>query len=90
MVLHLERIHTIPPSHLFSFQIGSNADMQDIIRDNKDENSNTAFQGRLLPDVYADARLIFQPPAVGAIIMLFNRNHNWIAENLVGSSKDPR
>ena len=32
--------------------------------------------GRLLDDVFADSRLLFMPPSVCALLVLFNRNHN--------------
>lgn len=32
--------------------------------------------GRLLDDVFADSRLIYMPPAVCALLIIFNRNHN--------------
>jgi len=32
--------------------------------------------GRLHDDVFADSRLLFMPPAVGALLVIFNRNHN--------------
>jgi linoleate 10R-lipoxygenase len=32
--------------------------------------------GRLLDDVFADPRLLNMPPAVGALLIMFNRNHN--------------
>lgn len=32
--------------------------------------------GRLWDDVFADWRLLNMPPSVGALIVLFNRNHN--------------
>jgi linoleate 10R-lipoxygenase len=32
--------------------------------------------GRLHDDVFADPRLLNMPPAVGALLILFNRNHN--------------
>ncbi len=32
--------------------------------------------GRLHDDVFADPRLINMPPAVGALLIMFNRNHN--------------
>jgi len=32
--------------------------------------------GRLLDDVFADPRLLNMPPAVGALLIIFNRNHN--------------
>jgi linoleate 10R-lipoxygenase len=32
--------------------------------------------GKLHNDVFADFRLIYMPPAVCALLVLFNRNHN--------------
>jgi linoleate 10R-lipoxygenase len=32
--------------------------------------------GRILDDVFSDSRLLYMPPAVGALLVLFNRNHN--------------
>lgn len=39
--------------------------------------------GRLWDDVFADARLLFMPPSVCALLVLFNRNHNYIAEKIL-------
>ncbi|KAI5117214.1 hypothetical protein M0805_003501 [Coniferiporia weirii] len=39
--------------------------------------------GRLWEDVFADARLLFMPPNVCALLVLFCRNHNYIAEKLL-------
>ncbi len=33
-------------------------------------------RGRLLPDVFAETRLLNLPPGVCSIIVIFNRNHN--------------
>lgn len=32
--------------------------------------------GRLWDDVFADSRLLFTPPSTGALLVIFNRNHN--------------
>jgi linoleate 10R-lipoxygenase len=32
--------------------------------------------GKLWDDVFADNRLLFMPPSVGALLVIFNRNHN--------------
>jgi linoleate 10R-lipoxygenase len=32
--------------------------------------------GRIWDDVFSDSRLIYMPPAVCALLILFNRNHN--------------
>lgn len=39
--------------------------------------------GLLKPDVFAEDRLLLLPPAVCAILVLFNRNHNYIARKLL-------
>ncbi|KII85619.1 hypothetical protein PLICRDRAFT_56845 [Plicaturopsis crispa FD-325 SS-3] len=38
--------------------------------------------GKLWNDVFADARVRFMPPAVCALLVLFNRNHNYIAQKI--------
>ncbi|GAA5869954.1 hypothetical protein JCM8547_008113 [Rhodosporidiobolus lusitaniae] len=42
----------------------------------------TFVNGRLHPDVIASSRLFFMPPSVVALLMIFNRNHNFIVEHL--------
>ncbi|KAL5504779.1 hypothetical protein ACEPAH_7442 [Sanghuangporus vaninii] len=39
--------------------------------------------GRLYEDVFADGRLLFMPPSVPALLVLFCRNHNYIASKLL-------
>lgn len=38
--------------------------------------------GKLKPDCFADKRLLMMPPASCALLVLLNRNHNYIAEKL--------
>ncbi|KAG6868942.1 hypothetical protein C0993_007156 [Termitomyces sp. T159_Od127] len=38
--------------------------------------------GLLKPDVFAEDRLLLLPPAVCTLLVLFNRNHNYIAKKL--------
>ncbi|KAH9986089.1 linoleate diol synthase [Russula compacta] len=40
-------------------------------------------RGLLLPDTFAEDRLLLLPPAVCALLVLFNRNHNYIANKLL-------
>ncbi|KAG1740010.1 heme peroxidase [Suillus lakei] len=66
---------------------GNDQDMQDKVR-NKDG------RGLLHPDVFAEDRLLLLPPAVCVLLVLFNRNHNYIARRLLeinerGTWKDP-
>lgn len=40
-------------------------------------------RGLLYNDTFAEERLFFQPPAVNALLVLFSRNHNYIAKMLL-------
>ncbi|TFK65591.1 linoleate diol synthase [Pluteus cervinus] len=40
-------------------------------------------RGLLYPDVFAEDRLLLLPPAVCALLVLFSRNHNYIAKRLL-------
>ncbi|OIW26965.1 heme peroxidase [Coniochaeta ligniaria NRRL 30616] len=61
---------------------GSNQGMQDTIRTFKD--------GKLKPDAYADKRLLGMPPGVSVILIMFNRFHNHVAENLAAINEGGR
>ncbi|KAM0326950.1 hypothetical protein ACHAQA_006071 [Verticillium albo-atrum] len=61
---------------------GSNQDMQDTIRTFKD--------GKLKADSFADKRLLGMPPAVGVLLVMFNRFHNNVAENLAAINEAGR
>ncbi|TFY60825.1 hypothetical protein EVJ58_g4902 [Rhodofomes roseus] len=39
--------------------------------------------GRLWEDVFADARLLFMPPSTAALLVLFCRNHNFVASRIL-------
>ncbi|OBZ79068.1 Psi-producing oxygenase A [Grifola frondosa] len=56
---------------------GTNQAEQDLVRD-KDSG-----RGLLWPDAYSEDRLGFVPPAASALLVLFSRNHNYIAEMLL-------
>lgn len=53
---------------------GSNQDEQDMMR--------TRVDGKIKPDCFSEARLLFFPPGVGAMLIMFNRFHNYTVENL--------
>jgi len=51
--------------------------------------------GRIWDDVFSDLRVLYMPPAVGALLVLLSRNHNYITEKILsinegGTFKDPR
>jgi hypothetical protein len=53
---------------------GSNQTEQDMMR--------TFVDGKIKPDCFSEARLLFFPPGVGAMLIMFNRFHNYVVENL--------
>jgi hypothetical protein len=53
---------------------GSNQEEQDQMR--------TGVDGKIKPDCFSEARLLFFPPGVGAMLIMFNRFHNYVVENL--------
>ncbi|KAB5575357.1 linoleate diol synthase [Coniochaeta sp. 2T2.1] len=61
---------------------GSNQKMQDSIRTFKD--------GKLKVDSYADKRLVGIPPGVSVILIMFNRFHNHVADNLAAINEGGR
>ena len=52
---------------------GNNPEMRDKLRVRSGEGYG---RGLLLPDVFAEDRLLLLPPAVCALLVLFSRNHN--------------
>ena len=53
---------------------GHNQDMQNTVRTFKD--------GKLKPDTFAEPRILGQPPGVGALLVSFNRFHNYVVTQL--------
>ncbi|KAF1916773.1 heme peroxidase [Ampelomyces quisqualis] len=53
---------------------GSNQYEQDQMR--------TKVDGKIKPDCFSEVRLLFFPPGVGAMLIMFNRFHNYVVENL--------
>ncbi|KAF8209473.1 heme peroxidase [Mycena galopus ATCC 62051] len=56
---------------------GINQATQDLVR-NKAEG-----RGLLYPDSFSEERLIFLPPAASALLVILNRNHNYVADMLL-------
>lgn len=56
---------------------GTNQAEQDLVR-NKAEG-----RGLLWPDAFAEDRLVLVPPAASALLVVFSRNHNYIANMLL-------
>jgi hypothetical protein len=61
---------------------GSNQAEQDMMRTGRD--------GKIKPDCFSEARLLFFPPGVGALLIMFNRFHNYTVENLAAINEQGR
>ena len=61
---------------------GATKQLQDSVR--------TGKNGLLKPDRYADTRFWLQPAGVTVLIVLFNRNHNYLADNLLRIDENAR
>ncbi|RDW75784.1 hypothetical protein BP5796_06605 [Coleophoma crateriformis] len=46
------------------------------------DNMRTFKDGKLKPDCFSEKRLLGFPPGVGCILIMFNRFHNYVAEQL--------
>ncbi|KAF7720011.1 Psi-producing oxygenase A [Penicillium ucsense] len=53
---------------------GNNQDEQNVVRAFKD--------GKLKPDCFSSKRILGFPPGVGVLLIMFNRFHNYVAEQL--------
>jgi len=67
---------------------GNNEQEQNTVRD------KASGRGLLYPDTFYETRLKFLPPASSVLLVLFSRNHNFIAEKLLkinerGTWSDP-
>ncbi|KAL1744904.1 heme peroxidase [Schizophyllum fasciatum] len=65
-----------------------------ILYGNSDEQMNSVRRldgsGRLWDDVFADRRLLLMPPSTCALLVLFCRNHNHIAQRLLDINEKER
>ncbi|KAF1939138.1 hypothetical protein EJ02DRAFT_352903 [Clathrospora elynae] len=61
---------------------GSNQAEQDQMR--------TGSDGMIKPDCFSESRLLFFPPGVGALLIMFNRFHNYTVENLAAINEQGR
>ncbi|PGG98333.1 hypothetical protein AJ79_08900 [Helicocarpus griseus UAMH5409] len=61
---------------------GSNQSEQNRVRTFKD--------GKLKPDCFSETRILGFPPGVGVLLIMFNRFHNHVVENLASINQDGR
>ena len=50
----------------------------------------TMKDGKIKPDCFSETRLLTFPPGVGALLIMFNRYHNWVVEQLALINEDER
>lgn len=50
----------------------------------------TMKDGKLKPDCFSETRLLAFPPGVGALLIMFNRYHNYVVEQLALINEDGR
>lgn len=62
---------------------GSNQEEQDAIR------IKDGF-GTIRPDTFSEGRIVFLPPAAGALLIVWNRNHNYIVRELLEKNEEGR
>ncbi|EDN03804.1 hypothetical protein HCAG_01669 [Histoplasma mississippiense (nom. inval.)] len=61
---------------------GSNQEEQNTVR--------TFKGGKLKPDCFSEKRILGFPPGVGVLLIMFNRFHNYVVENLALINQDNR
>ncbi|KAJ2936955.1 hypothetical protein H1R20_g146, partial [Candolleomyces eurysporus] len=79
-------------------ETSSYVDLAILYGNNEDDQNRVRVRdgyGTLYPDCFAEDRILLFPPAVCTILVLFNRNHNYIAAKLLeinerGNWVDPK
>ncbi|KAJ6559652.1 heme peroxidase [Mycena capillaripes] len=74
-------------------QTSSYFDLAPLYGDDEQEQNqirNKTGRGLLHPDCFVDERMLFLPPAAAALLILFNRNHNAIAAELLKHERGTR
>lgn len=67
-------------------------DLSPLYGNNAEDLSNVrAFKdGMLKPDCFSEKRVLAFPPGVSVILVMFNRFHNYVAEQLAGINEGGR
>ncbi|KAF1846022.1 uncharacterized protein K460DRAFT_386393 [Cucurbitaria berberidis CBS 394.84] len=56
--------------------------------ENEQKRVRTYHNGEIYPDSIASERIMMMPPGVVAVLLMFSRNHNHIAESLLSVNED--
>lgn len=82
-------VHSIFDTDSHDWTINNTSSYLDlsILYGNNEEQVNSVRKkdgtGHIWEDVFADKRLLFMPPSVGALAVLFSRHHNYIASKIL-------
>ena len=73
-------------------QTSSYLDLSPLYGDNQaDQDQIRTFEdGKLKPDCFSEPRILGMPPACGVILIMFNRFHNYVAEQLAVVNENGR
>ncbi|KAF2430024.1 heme peroxidase [Tothia fuscella] len=90
VVIH-ECFQTSRTNHFIN-ETSSYVDLSTLYGNTEKEQVNvrTYTNGRIYPDSIASDRIMMMPPGVVAVLLMFSRNHNVIAENLLSINEDGR
>ncbi|KAH8200682.1 hypothetical protein TruAng_005146 [Truncatella angustata] len=73
-------------------QTSSYLDLSPLYGANETEQKTvrTYRDGRIHPDCFADKRMLGFPPGVAVLLIMFNRHHNYVVENLAQINENGR
>ncbi|CEL62199.1 hypothetical protein RSOLAG1IB_10281 [Rhizoctonia solani AG-1 IB] len=68
-------------------------DLSPLYGSNQEEQNAVRIKdgrGRLYPDTFSEGRLVFLPPASAALLVIWSRNHNYIADTILAINEQGR
>ena len=73
-------------------QTSSYLDLSTLYGDDQDDQNNirTFEDGKIKPDCFMEQRVLGMPPACGIILIMFNRFHNYVVEQLAAINENGR
>ena len=88
-------IHDVFRTNRNDFNISDTSSYLDLSplygNDWKEQKRMRTFKdGKIKPDCFSETRLLTFPPGVGAILIMFNRYHNYVVEQLAAINGDGR
>lgn len=71
--------------------VSSYLDLSPLYGSSKEDQDSIRLHdgtGKIANDCFADPRLLFMPPSSSALLVMFSRNHNYIADKLLNINED--